>query len=580
MDSKDLKTITIHQGQGDDELEMTVQVTHAEFDKMEEIRSKDPLFWNGKELDLVKAAKETIRKEPSGECIRPSKQLNWKLLIGVVLGIVIIAGTIIFAESKNKKSIEASAQSAKPKEIDKKVINEANRGELLYAYLKKNGFIASGSKEDFLAYIEDEERRMTLYEEMNDLGIFSQDDFYSNFGQRKYIIGWYSDFCTFLGYPYYNHPQPKTENMEKTYNKLSKLGSKGSFEEFIEYFEESDDNKKKVYEKLKDNGYLGTYDDFLEYVGYTSNMPINENDYIHYLWQVASQNGYKRDEKYLRNELKSNNEYKQLFYEKMVSEGCDIGSWEEFSNKVDDQTLIDFIFVGNQNTLDLYNVLCEKGAVNGSYEQVLQWLDDAENRANLYKKLFEKGAITGSQSDFDSWLGFGNNSNISARVDFDKIRQSSSNTKSSELKVYSSKQYGFTYQYDKKEFDLVEKTNKNTHCVMKLQSPKDEIKSILVSVWENSDFSSAYDPDFMESCQSVDQGLGSVIRSATKTKVGGVNALKSELKINPMGKSYYAAIYRIIHKKRMYMLNIYIPIEEYNKDKSYGDKCANNFKFN
>lgn len=78
MESKDLKTITIHQGQGDDELEMTVQVTQAEFDKMEEIRSKDPLLWDGKELDLVKAAKEAIRKETSEECIRPSKQLNWK----------------------------------------------------------------------------------------------------------------------------------------------------------------------------------------------------------------------------------------------------------------------------------------------------------------------------------------------------------------------------------------------------------------------------------------------------------------------------------------------------------------------
>lgn len=115
---------------------------------------------------------------------------------------------------------------------------------------------------------------------------------------------------------------------------------------------------------------------------------------------------------------------------------------------------------------------------------------------------------------------------------------------------------------------------------MKLQSPNDEVKSILVSVWENPEFSSSYDTDFVSSCQSVDEGMGKVINSAVKTKVDGVNALKSELIISPMGKSYYAAIYRIIHKKRMYMLNIYIPIEEYNKDKSYGDKCANNFKFN
>ena len=115
---------------------------------------------------------------------------------------------------------------------------------------------------------------------------------------------------------------------------------------------------------------------------------------------------------------------------------------------------------------------------------------------------------------------------------------------------------------------------------MKLQSHVDEEKSTHVSIWENPDFSSSYDTDFVSSCQSVDEGMGKVINSAVKTKVDGVNALKSELIISPMGKSYYAAIYRIIHKKRMYMLNIYIPIEEYNKDKSYGDKCANNFKFN
>ena len=83
---------------------------------------------------------------------------------------------------------------------------------------------------------------------------------------------------------------------------------------------------------------------------------------------------------------------------------------------------------------------------------------------------------------------------------------------------------------------------------MKLQSPVDEVKSTLVSIWENAEFSSSYDTDFISSCQSVDEEIGKVISSAVKTKVDGVNALKSELIISPMGKSYYAAIYELFIK--------------------------------
>ena len=36
MDNNETKTITIRQGSGDDALEMTVQVTQEEFEKMEE----------------------------------------------------------------------------------------------------------------------------------------------------------------------------------------------------------------------------------------------------------------------------------------------------------------------------------------------------------------------------------------------------------------------------------------------------------------------------------------------------------------------------------------------------------------
>ena len=473
------------------------------------------------------------------------------------------------------------------------MINEANRGELLYAYLKKNGFIASGSKEDFLAYIEDEERRMTLYEDMNDLGIFSQDDFYSNFGQRKYIIGCYSDFSTFLGYPYYNHPQPKTENMEKIYNKLSKLGSKGSFEEFIEYFEESDDNKKKVYEKLKDNGYPGTYDDFLEFTGYLVDWGKVLNDFISTKEShpnLTVNEWFERFPEFNDDEslLQAAFDYDATVKSGKYSDENELRSkfpefWPQNSQQMHN-SLIDNYFkndnpqpIFEDNILNVYYKLSSLG-FPGTEEEFRQYIEDESNLSFVYEKLFASG-FPGTEDDFRQYIT--RKPDVPNKRKNDNGRNETlSGLNNRHLKSFKSKQYGFTYQYDDKEFNLVEKINKNTHCVMKLQSPKDEIKSVLVSVWENSDFSSAYDPDFIESCQSVDQGLGTVIRSAMKTKVGGVNALKSELKISPMGKSYYAAIYRIIHKKRMYMLNIYIPIEEYNKDKSYGDKCANNFKFN
>ena len=556
------KTITIQQGTGDDALEMTVQVTQEELDKMEEIRSKDPSAWEGRGLDLVKAAKEAVIIETSEKRVEVKKHINWKLLLGVSLLGLIIVGTVIFAEHKNKKPVEADVQCAKPNEANGMVITSVNKRELLYDYLMKNDFIASGSKEDFFAYIEDEERRMILYKDMNDLGIFSQDDFYSHFGQRNNTIGCYNDFCTFLGYPYYNHHQPKTENMEKTYNKLLKLGSKGSFEQFIEFFEENDDNKKKVYEKLKDTGYLGTYDDFLEYVGYKTNNTDNQSviDLYNHLHEKKLFNGSIDD---FKNSLMSES-YRNSLYQFLSEKQVFDGSYYLFNKEINIST--NYIPIRNNHKRTLFDILTLYGYDLGDYETFSQKMNDEKKRRIFYDAVSE-------EYDIGSWEEFSN------KV-VDSPKNSDFSVVSSQLMTFSSKQYNFTYQYDDNTLKLVEKTNKNSHCVMKLQSPNDEVKSILVSVWENPEFSSSYDTDFVSSCQSVDEGMGKVINSAVKTKVDGVNALKSELIISPMGKSYYAAIYRIIHKKRMYMLNIYIPIEEYNKDKSYGDKCANNFKFN
>ncbi len=87
-----LKSIIIHQGSGEDALEMTVQVTQAEFEKMEELRSKNPQKWPEYSLELVKEAKDALAK-PSSPKKRlktktKSKKRSW---LWIVLSIIILA---------------------------------------------------------------------------------------------------------------------------------------------------------------------------------------------------------------------------------------------------------------------------------------------------------------------------------------------------------------------------------------------------------------------------------------------------------------------------------------------------------
>lgn len=549
------KTITIQQGTGDDALEMTVQVTQEELDKMEEIRSKDPSAWEGRGLDLVKAAKDAII-EASKDNAHPKRCTNWKLILGITLGVLAIIGTIIFAEkSRNKEQKVSQTQETKNVGPIEQWIRsecvEVNR-RWLYEALKEN--YKSAVPESFNVFkkaMDNQSYRDWAYEEalQQKLKIGTKEDFElamtqpnsdifrcifeiacyygmpdseedmvsylkeSEENRKKFYyklleVGMpegFDEFSTLLNFSQNNRQQVSEDNMRKVYNRLSELGSKGSYEQFVEFFEESEDNKMRVYEKLKDNGYNGTYEDFIDYVGY------------------ASESSSIKPQEYYENIGKLYIDVKER----------DILLLEEWQ-----------------------------------FRELLA--SSKENRHSVFLKLKEHGMKV-SEEEFLQYIGY--EEDLFNQNDWGK-------TQKDQWEIFSSKQYEFTYQYDDKEFQIVARINNNSHCVMKLQSPVDEVKSTLVSVWENSEFSSSYDKDFISYCQSVDEGMGKVISSAVKTKVDGVNALKSELIISPMGKSYYAAIYRIIHKKRMYMLNIYIPVEEYNKDKLYSDKCANNFKFN
>lgn len=64
MDTTDnKKTIVIKQGIGEDALEMTVQVTNEELEKMEHLRQITPSIWEGKDLGLLQEARKLIKEQ-------------------------------------------------------------------------------------------------------------------------------------------------------------------------------------------------------------------------------------------------------------------------------------------------------------------------------------------------------------------------------------------------------------------------------------------------------------------------------------------------------------------------------------
>lgn len=68
------------------------------------------------------------------------------------------------------------------------------------------------------------------------------------------------------------------ENLQSIYDKLASLGSKGSYSQFVDYFNASDENKRAVYDKLAANGSKGSYEQFLEYAGVGQQQPAQRVD--------------------------------------------------------------------------------------------------------------------------------------------------------------------------------------------------------------------------------------------------------------------------------------------------------------
>lgn len=57
------KSITMHQGIGEDAMEIKVQVTQEEFEKMEQLRGLGPEKWEGKDLELLQEARILIKQQ-------------------------------------------------------------------------------------------------------------------------------------------------------------------------------------------------------------------------------------------------------------------------------------------------------------------------------------------------------------------------------------------------------------------------------------------------------------------------------------------------------------------------------------
>lgn len=57
------KSITMHQGIGKDAMEIKVQVTQEELEKMEQLRGLGPEKWEGKDLELLQEARKLIKQQ-------------------------------------------------------------------------------------------------------------------------------------------------------------------------------------------------------------------------------------------------------------------------------------------------------------------------------------------------------------------------------------------------------------------------------------------------------------------------------------------------------------------------------------
>ena len=122
--SNEKKSITMHQGIGEDAMEIKVQVTQEELEKMEQLRGLDRKKWEGKDLELLQEARNLIKQQKeinevkqssTEEVVKPvvaeeekkkgNSGLWWAIgiLAVFVITMKIIAGTL---EKRNRETFQ------------------------------------------------------------------------------------------------------------------------------------------------------------------------------------------------------------------------------------------------------------------------------------------------------------------------------------------------------------------------------------------------------------------------------------------------------------------------------------------
>lgn len=122
--SNEKKSITMHQGIGEDAMEIKVQVTQEELEKMEQLRGLGPEKWEGKDLELLQEARKLIKQQKeinevkqssTEEVVKPvafeekkkkgNPGLWWAIgiLAVFVITMKIIAGTL---EKRNRETFQ------------------------------------------------------------------------------------------------------------------------------------------------------------------------------------------------------------------------------------------------------------------------------------------------------------------------------------------------------------------------------------------------------------------------------------------------------------------------------------------
>lgn len=88
-DDNNKKSITIKQGTGDNIIEMTINVTQEELEKMEQIRNSNPERCGGKDLELLQEARKAIKDKAIGQESKPSTQNKTRLKVsGFDIGMI------------------------------------------------------------------------------------------------------------------------------------------------------------------------------------------------------------------------------------------------------------------------------------------------------------------------------------------------------------------------------------------------------------------------------------------------------------------------------------------------------------